>query len=416
MKGEQNMAKLRKRSWATAAGEARTAWAVDFTDSNGERQRKQFRSRREADAFRVEIEGQLRAGTFRPDADKITVKELADAYLDHVEARQKRGERFSKHHLKVVQGHIYNYIVPDAMRHEGDAGKTRVTAFTDGIGATKLSQLTARTAGDFRDRLRNAGLSVVTTRKILGSLSAMLRYAVSQDMTAVNAAAGIKVIGKRDEGARKIVPPTKEAMKALIEAATADFKVKLIFAAATGLRAGEFHALRWRHIDFDKNEVTVETRVDAYREEDVTKTAAGMRTVPLGATVTKMLKEWKLRSKFKRPDDLIFPNRRGTYEGHDNMTKRQFHPVCEVARLGKYETAGQDLEGNPIARFKPSINWHALRHFAISCWIEAGLAPKTVQTFAGHSSLQVTMDRYAHLFKSDDHKVAMDQIAKGLTL
>jgi hypothetical protein len=36
------------------------------------------------------------------------------------------------------------------------------------------------------------------------------------------------------------------------------------------------------------------------------------------------------------------------------------------------------------------------------------LSPKTVQTFAGHSSLQVTMDRYGHLFKSDDHKKAMD--------
>jgi integrase len=60
------------------------------------------------------------------------------------------------------------------------------------------------------------------------------------------------------------------------------------------------------------------------------------------------------------------------------------------------------------------FNWHALRHFAISCWIEADLKPKTVQTFAGHSSLQVTMDRYGHLFKSDDHKKAMDSIAADL--
>ena len=31
-----------------------------------------------------------------------------------------------------------------------------------------------------------------------------------------------------------------------------------------------------------------------------------------------------------------------------------------------------------------------------------------------HASLQVTMDRYGHLFPSEDHKKAMDQIAKGL--
>ena len=43
-----------------------------------------------------------------------------------------------------------------------------------------------------------------------------------------------------------------------------------------------------------------------------------------------------------------------------------------------------------------------------------GVAGKTVQTFAGHSSLQVTMDRYGHLFKSDDHSAAMDRIATNL--
>jgi hypothetical protein len=48
---------------------------------------------------------------------------------------------------------------------------------------------------------------------------------------------------------------------------------------------------------------------------------------------------------------------------------------------------------------------------AVSCWIEAGLNPTIVQTFAGYSSLQVTMDRYGHFIKSDDHKKAMDQIA-----
>lgn len=55
-----------------------------------------------------------------------------------------------------------------------------------------------------------------------------------------------------------------------------------------------------------------------------------------------------------------------------------------------------------------------LRHFAISCSIDADLKPKTVQTFAGHSSLQVTMDRYGHLFKSDDQKQAMDAIAADM--
>jgi integrase len=80
--------------------------------------------------------------------------------------------------------------------------------------------------------------------------------------------------------------------------------------------------------------------------------------------------------------------------GHDNIVKRRFATLFVATEIAKF-------------------NWHALRHFAVSTWIEAGLSPKTVQTFAGHASLQVTMDRYGHLFPSEDHKSAMDAIAKG---
>jgi integrase len=117
-----------------------------------------------------------------------------------------------------------------------------------------------------------------------------------------------------------------------------------------------------------------------------------MRTIPLSKQLVLMLKEWKLRTKRKKADDLVFPNKRGWYTNHDNMVKRKFHPLFDLVEK-KYE---QDhLDSSPPERF----NWHALRHFAVSCWIEADLKPKTVQTFAGHSSLQVTMDRYGHLFK-----------------
>ncbi|HUG62609.1 MAG TPA: tyrosine-type recombinase/integrase, partial [Methylomirabilota bacterium] len=91
--------------------------------------------------------------------------------------------------------------------------------------------------------------------------------------------------------------------------------------------------------------------------------------------------------------DLVFPNRKGNYEGHDNLMKRGFLPACRRAGVR-------------------GVTWHSLRHFAISCWIEAGLQPKAVQVFAGHSSLQVTMDRYGHLFPSEDHRRAMDAIAR----
>jgi integrase len=63
-------------------------------------------------------------------------------------------------------------------------------------------------------------------------------------------------------------------------------------------------------------------RVEAYGEEGAPKSAAGVRTIPISDRLIAMLKAWKLKSKFKSPDDLIFPNSEGDHIGHDNLIKR----------------------------------------------------------------------------------------------
>ncbi len=223
-------------------------------------------------------------------------------------------------------------------------------------------------------------------------------------VTAENVAAGTKVIGKRNEGAKKVYPPSKADIAAFIEACSEDFKVRVVFSAATGLRVSELLALRWKHVNLKVGEINVERAVDRYRNEDTTKSLAGIRTVPMGATIVALLKAWKLRTEFSKDEDLVFPNLVGRYASYKNMRDRAFQPTMEKARKKVREAGGE---------FK-DFTWHALRHFAISTWIEAGFQPKTVQTFAGHSTLAVTMDRYGHLFPSDDHKTIMDGIAAKL--
>ena len=294
--------------------------------------------------------------------------------------------------LAVYKGHVNNHILHAEY----------------GLGGRKLSQLTARSIGEFRDQLRGLGVTVPTTRKILATLHAALAHAISQDWVAVNPAHGIKVIGTRGEGSKKITPPSKEDIRAVLDAADEDFRLMLLFAASTGARAGEQWAARWRDLDLEGGKLHIRSRVDVYGEEGAPKSAAGVRTVPISGQLVASLKAWKLKSKFKRPDDLIFPNGEGNYVGHDNIVKRRFLPL--FANLEAAHKADPMNCPRPPRRF----NWHGLRHFAVSTWIEAGMTPKTVQTFAGHASLQITMDRYGHLFPSEDHNKAMDQIAKGL--
>ena len=122
---------------------------------------------------------------------------------------------------------------------------------------------------------------------------------------------GVKVIGPGGEGSKKITPPSKDVLRAIINAADEDFRLMLIFAASTGARAGEQWATQWRDLDLDKCELRISRRVDAYGEVGLPKTTAGVRTVPLSAQLVALLKAHKIKSKFSNPEDLIFPNSHG---------------------------------------------------------------------------------------------------------
>jgi len=384
-----DVATITKRVWTTSKGEAREAWLLAFTDATGRRHKEQHAKKRDAEASRVRHEGRVADGSFRGDAKKATVDAACQAYIDAIEARRDRGE-VTEHYVRTTKAQLWNYVSPKPGRALG---------FDGGIGAVKLSQLTKGTVAEFRDRLRKAGVSAVTTRRILGSLSRALAHAVESDQVATNVAAGVRTKGRRDEGTEKVTPPSKAAL-AVVLAEAGDLADTIRFAAASGLRASETHALQWKNVDLEAGTVLVDRRVDAYGNVDVAKSKAGMRIVPLGGAMLRRLKAWKERTKFNSPDDFVFPATNGGHVDHRNLASRHWRPL--IAKIAKAKKG-----------FEP-FGWHALRHFAISTWIEQGLPPKTVQTYAGHSTLAVTMDRYGHLFPSADNRAAMDRIADEL--
>lgn len=396
------MATITKRRWKTSKGEEREAWTLAYTDRQGKRHKEQFAKKKEAEARRVEVEGQISKGAFRAEAANKTVKDAIDAYLKHLERRHERGEQVTTMYLRNTIGQLRTHVEPE-------------------LGDTKLADLDAPAVNGLVKKLKDDGIGLPTIRRVIGAISRTLQFAiVNEGWIAINVAKGVSVIGRRGEGSEKVVPPSKSELAAIqkaakeldLEAAQKMAPLKLAqpkrrdtqpvglllriqFAAASGLRASEQWALRWHHIDLDAAMVTVETRVDGFGEFDTTKSTAGKRTVPLGKTIVAALREWKAQSKHSKDEDFVFPDARGGFTRHTNFMKRQWKPLIEAAKV-------------------KDIGWHALRHFAISTWIEAGLQPKAVQTLAGHATFQITMSRYGHLFPSDNHATAMDQIAAAL--
>jgi integrase len=52
------------------------------------------------------------------------------------------------------------------------------------------------------------------------------------------------------------------------------------------------------------------------------------------------------------------------------------------------------------------IRIHDLRHTCASLLIAQGEHPKRIQEHLGHSSIQVTIDRYGHLLPDDSERLA----------
>jgi integrase len=53
-----------------------------------------------------------------------------------------------------------------------------------------------------------------------------------------------------------------------------------------------------------------------------------------------------------------------------------------------------------------SCRFHDLRHTSVALAIAEGAHPKAIQTRMGHSSVNVTLDRYGHLFPELDEAIA----------
>ena len=164
------------------SGEVR--WLCDYRDGGGTRRFKQFKSRKEADAFRDKTGVDVRAGVHVADAASITVAQAGELWLQRCQAR-RAGSR--------------------------DAAKLQSApspAHRDALGTVKLSRLTRPDVESFRDKLLETR-SRTTAIKVLVSLKSLLSDAQRRGLVAQNVATGTKVkTASRHE--KRVSIPTKD--------------------------------------------------------------------------------------------------------------------------------------------------------------------------------------------------------------
>jgi integrase len=147
----------------------------------------------------------------------------------------------------------------------------------------------------------------------------------------------------------------------------------VIFAAATGLRPGEWIALERRDIDLDERVAYIRRAFTKGRLK-CTKTEASVRAVPLQAVALTALE----RAPLDPGSPLVFPSPRGGYFDLHNFRTRLWKPAQLAAGI------------------KPLRRVYDLRHTFATFALRAGISTFDLSRYMG-ASLTMIDRHYGHL-------------------
>jgi integrase len=255
------------------------------------------------------------------------------------------------------------------------------------FGSRKVSTITSELVQAYINRLVAEGVASGTVRNIYAALRNALNTGVRLKVLAINPCQGVRLPRAQHEEQTFL---TAEEVKLVAEAIDPHYRVLIWMAAYTGLRAGELHALRRQDVDLKRGVVHVRQSlkdVGGHLHFGPTKTH-GTRTVSLPAFLRGMLADHI--GIGGNPNALVFTTPTGKPIRHDLFYARHFKPAVRRA----------------LPADKHGLRFHDLRHTCASLSIAAGAHPKLISARLGHSSVQITLDRYGHLFPSVEESLA----------
>ena len=260
----------------------------------------------------------------------------------------------------------------------------RVRRVTPHVGHVKLARLSTAHVQQLANRLAERYPRSPKTRSTtLDTLRQALRWATQAGMIVRNPADGIH--GPRTPVAT--IDDTLEAAEAhaVLAHAMADAPelYGLVWLALTyGMRLGELLDLRWADVDLAAGELHVRR----------SKTAAGVRTVPLIAEGVDVLRAHRARATVVALDGRVFPTGTGGRRS-PQRTRDDWSDLLAAAGVEhRCRNCGSaDRCSSHVRRF------HAGRHTAATLLLERDVPLEVVSAILGHSSIGITADTYARV-------------------
>ena len=248
------------------------------------------------------------------------------------------------------------------------------------FGRFSLRQLEKYDFNEYVEELRQ-NLSPKTVRDIISNLKAILTLAgdkydckikVKKIISPKQDLEPLAILNHREKNKLERYCLNENSLKS----------IGIIVCLYTGLRVGEICALRWKDIDLEKRELHVRyTLQRIYKNSekstqiiiDKPKTKTSVRAIPISNKIYDLLKE--LKCQYKDEDFFLTGNPYKFVEPRNYQYN--FKLILEASKVKKYK-------------------FHILRHtFSTDC-IEVGMDIKSLSEILGHSTVEITLNKYVH--------------------
>lgn len=301
-----------------------------------------------------------------------TYNEILTAWLKSVKLKVK--ESTYVRYLNLIDNHIRTHL-----------GKYRVIGITNTMIEGVIAQLLSHGRKD-----RSGGLSAKTVSDILMIIKKTFIYANDCNIPVGCNPKNITV-KKNEREMRVLTSDEQTRLLNFLLCETDICKFGVLLALYTGIRIGELCALKWEDFTEDITAVKICRTMqrlqnksgDAKAKTKVIitepKTAKSVRVIPLPSFLTDIAKMF-----YKSGSAYLLTG----------LSDKFIEPRTMQNKFGVF-TASCGISG---------ATFHSLRHtFATRC-IERGFEIKTLSEILGHSSVNITLNRYVH--SSFDLKVS----------
>lgn len=289
------------------------------------------------------------------------------------------------------------YYQSEVSEHTYSTRQPTIKLVTQRFGKKKLKDISIRDVQNFRTWLlsKNGGnYSQAYASLTFGMFRKSLEFAVNMQFLETNVSMKVKAIPK---GKTRSQYWTKQDFEDVISHIYIEnFYEHLCFVMlwlyfCTGLRVNEGTALWWNNIDFDKKQLTVNHMLimrnkTNWVRQNHTKTDSGLRTISLDDDTVSILNIWKVRQASLGKINFVL-----SYDGNPMLKSTISRIIKRYAKLAKV----------------PEIQAKELRHSHASYLInELNASVLIVSKRLGHSSPEITLRHYAHLWSGVDKELA----------